>query len=260
MHRVTVFIIILSASLLFVGAGQFDPHSAAQAAPLPLPIVDQTTTESAVVSVSTLQRPDEPLPAAAEDPMHAALTEYFETAMNFWVKPSSLSTDYHAVASDMATVCLAEEPIWASDKTRARTGIQMLALAYHESNYRAYVDNGTCNKYTKEHAPKDVARLFNLFGDCDGGEAHSMWQVWPKQMLDSNGKLVEFTAKDIDSDRKTAIRAALFIARRSIRGSGGLCWYSGEGSGGDCPKAAVRYETAQDYYKHHPFTPPTLAD
>jgi hypothetical protein len=258
MHRVTVFITLLVACL-FISGTSLPDKATAQAASLPA--VDLTTTEAALVNITPMQLPvtEEPAPAV-EDLQHAALTDYYEAAMNFWVKPTSLSTDYHAVASDMATVCLNEEPIWSNDTTRARTGIQMLALAFHESSYRAYVDDGTCNKYTKEHAPKDVARLFALFGDCDGGEAHSMWQVWPKQMLDSNGKLVEFTARDLDSDRKNAIRAALFIARRSIRGSGGLCWYSGEGSGGDCPKAAVRYETAQDYYKHHPFTPPHLAD
>jgi hypothetical protein len=237
-----ILIAILTACLtVLAGVGLASKHSPeAQAAAAQQP--EMTLTNAVVQMPEPMPKLD---PMDPVDPHQAALMDYFETAMQFWLKPTSLSTDYHSVASDVAQVVLSEEPIWPTDTTRGRTGIQMLAIAFHESSFRAYVDNGTCNRYAKdEHAPKEISKLFQMFGDCDGGMAHSMWQVWPK---------AEFSAQTLDADRKNAIRAALYLARRSIRGSGGLCWYSGEGTGGDCPKAAVRYETAQDYWKKHPF-------
>jgi hypothetical protein len=81
-----------------------------------------------------------------------------------------------------------------------------------------------------------------------------MWQVHPLKWNDGHGHIEEFSGEAL-SDRKTAIRAALILARRSIRGSGGLCWYTGEGTDGNgCPKAVVRFNFGIDYFRKHPYT------
>jgi hypothetical protein len=198
----------------------------------------------------------EPLPEApTRNPQLENLAAYFETAMNKWAKPDKLSADYHSIATDVATVVLAEDPIWTTDTTRARTGIELLGIANFESTYRTFVDDGTCNRYAKDpHAPKEIAALLKKFGNCDGGWAHSMWQVHPLKWNDGHGHIEEFSGEAL-SDRKTAIRAALILARRSIRGSGGLCWYTGEGTDGNgCPKAVVRFNFGIDYFRKHPYT------
>lgn len=132
----------------------------------------------------------------------------------------------------------------------------LLGIAFWESRYRQYVDDGTCNKYAQVHnPPKDIAKLLQM-GNCDGGWAHSMWQVHPMKWNDGHGHLEEFSG-DALSDRQTAIRAALLIARRSIRNSGGLCWYTGEGADGNgCPKAVTRFNHGADYWRKHPYTAP----
>lgn len=194
------------------------------------------------------------MPEPIGDPRIELLTQYFETAMKSWVKPDAFSVDYHAVASDVATVIVGEDPIWDGDKSRARTGIMLLGIAMWESRYRAYVDDGTCNKYAsvKGPLPKEIKVLLQK-GNCDGGWAYSMWQVHPVRWNAGNGRIEDWT-REVLMDRKAAIHAALAIARRSIRGSGGLCWYTGEPGGDEgCPKAEVRFKTGLEYYRDHSF-------
>lgn len=257
MMRRFIFLGVLSACLLVIaGAVLAKNEKSLSAAPstTTLSSGEQTTMVSVAPSTTASALTPESLLEPKEDPRLEPLTSYFETAMNTWAKPDKLSADYHSIATDVATVVLAEDPIWDSDTNRYRTGLVLLGIGFWESRYRTYVDDGSCNKWVNGvGAPKEIAQLIQG-GNCDGGWAHSIFQIHPMKWFDGK-KFTEYTGKMLLADRKTAVKAALLIARRSIRNGAGLCWYTGEGAdGGGCPKGVTRLNTGVDYAKKHPFS------
>jgi hypothetical protein len=252
--------------------------------------VSQTVLTYAVVS-STPTEITQDQPAVSDEKIKEKarfdeFTAYIQEAMNSATTPDQYSVDYDQVANDLATVVLdPEEPaFWKNDKTKARTAIMMVGIAYHETNYRAYVDDGRCND-PEWRKSEEGAKMMRISGNCDGGIAHSMWQVhtstdgivvMPANYDDSSkdtdkrewcyafemkenrcatdeGKLI--APKEMASDRQAAIRVALHMARRSIRRGVKLCQYTGEGD--VCPKGDVRYNWAEGpkgYSTKHPFT------
>jgi len=256
MRRSVFFVVLMASTMVFAGVGL------AQISPSPKEQVATTTATVATIPASITTVTGIPAPAEDEeddDGRLESLTEYFEDAMTSWARPDKLSADYHSIASDMASVVVAEDPIWVSDTSRARTGIMLLGIAFWESRYFSYVDNGSCNKYVNGRgAPKEIRRLIQS-GNCDGGWAHSMWQVHPMKWYVGNGQYEEFSGEKL-LDRKTAIHAALLIARRSIRSTNGLCWYTGEGAdGAGCPKAIVRFDYGVKYSRLNPFVEKAIA-
>lgn len=144
------------------------------------------------------------------------------------------------VAEDVAAVVAEEEPAFANDDDRSRTGVLMVSIARFESEYAKWVDDGRCNDAAWRQSADGKREMRK--GDCDHGHAYSLWQVHPYAGHD---------AADL-TDRRKAISAALELARRSLRMGAGLCRYTGEPLD-NCPKGTARLEAAKDWSRKHPF-------
>jgi len=240
---------------------------------------NHVTFTSAVVSapeVFTIAPEPEIEVESADQARFSELHGYVFDAMNAAVKPDQYSVSYDDVSRDIVTVVLDpnEPPIWRNDKTKARTNIMMVSIAYHETNFRAYVDDGRCNS-TKWRNSDEGVKFMKISGNCDGGIAHSMWQVhtglggivtvpvdydsnpsdrrewcYSYQCTSHDGTLV--APVEMTTNRQAAIRVALHMIRRSVRNNVGLCQFTGE-KGSSCPKGEVRYSWAEEYSKKHPF-------
>jgi hypothetical protein len=192
-----------------------------------------------------------PLRVETDDDRLIPLAAYVEKAMRTWAPPDSLSADYEEIAVQIAVTALDEEPVWDWDTTRARTAILLASLAFWESRFRAYVDSGACNE-------KGFAKHSKLayLGTCDGGWAHSIWQIHPMRLCTSKDTSGYCVYTDVTGaklgDRAYAAKTALWLARRSIRGGAGLTGYTGETEG--FSKARVRLAFALDYSRRHPYT------
>jgi hypothetical protein len=177
------------------------------------------------------------------------LRDHALVAMKKW--PTALHevphADYDGVAWDIAKVVEQEGPIATREKTPdgpwgpERSVVFLAALGYWEgARFAAYVDEGKCNDWMAEAWKTPVrvpdkktgvatvypnfkvltaeARKLIAFGDCDGGHAYSLWQVWPHG---------DFTADRL-RERREAARAALLKARQSFALRGNLSCYTGE--------------------------------
>jgi hypothetical protein len=180
------------------------------------------------------------------------LAAYVLTAMKRWAPPDELSADYEEIARQIATTALDGEPVWEHDTSRGKTAILIASLGFWESRFRAYVDDGSCNAKGFTSRSK-LAYL----GNCDGGWAHSIWQIHPMRLCTSKDAAGFCTYEDVTgkklSDRAYASRIALWLARRSIRGGAGLTGYTGEVAG--FTKARTRLSFALDYSRRHPYNP-----
>lgn len=159
-----------------------------------------------------------------------------------------------------------EAPIWADDTTGARTGLLLMNVAFNESRFRGYVDDGRCNDPIWREGVEGKQLL--KFGTCDGGHAFSifqihahrrLWLTWDGSDIKSNGDanagdvLVNPTA--IIANRELALTTALHMLRKSIKSTNGsLRYYTGEWSG-PAPKAAIRLEGALAYERRRSFLP-----
>jgi hypothetical protein len=117
-----------------------------------------------------------------------------------WAETAEARRDrYRSIADDVAAVV--EERVTTSgacgslETCRARAAGMLLGIARHESGFAADVDAGRCYRGRDGKGPR-----------CDGGAAHSMWQ------LRSGGE----EAALFDRDRRAAAREALRRAGRSI--------------------------------------------
>jgi hypothetical protein len=120
-------------------------------------------------------------------------------------------------------------------------GTLMAALGYWEgSRFAAYVDDGLCNNKAWRKTSEGVATM-KLGGSCDGGYAHSIWQIHTIEGSVCSRELV-------DGSRFGAARCALELARKSIVARGNLSWYTGE-SAYHHPKADERLEWARKAIK-----------
>jgi hypothetical protein len=199
----------------------------------------------------------------AADP--APLAAYVVAAMRTWVKEGAGTAPFEDVARDIAVVALSERPAFDGDESRARTALLLAAVAdYEGAHYRDYVDRGMCNDPAWRATEK--GRVTMLQGDCDGGIAHSLWQIHPEfgglVLLDDDREwthsweakgAVPILGRNLVEDRKLAARVALHMMRRSLRSHAGLCLFTGEQA--PCPKGAQRLAHAESYSKRHPFAP-----
>ena len=98
-------------------------------------------------------------------------------------------------------------------------------------------------------------KMMHITGDCDGGRAHSLWQIHP--IVDHGSRLYEFCNIDVvgsGASRVGAAKCALAIARASMESTGTLCGYSGEPCfEGDHPKADLRLDFIRSAITKHPF-------
>jgi len=125
---------------------------------------------------------------------------------------------YNGIVRDLLSVVYdpAEKPLFGGTHARARTASLMLSIAQTESGFRRDVDFGI-GKDSKG----------------DSGESHCLMQVRLSKMADNgktstrihlDGPLYTFSkdgtgygGEDLLSDRKLCFRAALHIARQSVR-------------------------------------------
>lgn len=252
---------------------------ASAASPQEHPAVTNMQPQTLVAVVTPTEVPVQPeaLPSEEEAKVEQ-LADYVLSAMNSWAKPDAFSADYDPIAHDIASVALdpKEPPIWKEDKDRSRTAIMLASIGFWETRYRAYVDDGLCNDKAWRASPEGQ-EMMRKFGFCDGGIARSIWQIhadWggivvlPANYDDESQDIAKrewcyanecaeddsFVVKPEEfTNRKLAAYVALHMARRSIRGTGGLCQFTGEVEVG-CPKAAARYDWAADYSRKHPFS------
>ena len=122
-----------------------------------------------------------------------------------------------------ATLLGIAQPIWPNDDG-TKTARLLVCVAFYESRFRGYVDDGRCNDPDWRASPEGVRTM--RLGTCDGGRARSLWQL-----------------HDFRGDRQQAMQEALRRLRFSIRAMGDLRGYTGE-RGPDAPKARVRLACA----------------
>jgi hypothetical protein len=259
---------------------------AAAASPQEHPAVTnmQPQTLAAVVTPTEVPVQPEALPSEEEAKVEQ-LADYVLGAMNFAVKPDENSASYESVAHDIAEVVSdpKEPPIWKEDSTKARTAIMLVSIAFWETSFRSFVDEGKCNDKAWRASPEGQEAM-RRWGTCDGGIARSIWQIHAEHGItvvpanyddesqelskrewcyssecgdDDGGTIISPEA--MVSDRKNAARVALHMARRSIRNNAHLCQFTGEGGLGDdgCPKGEIRYDWAEGpkgYSRKHPFS------
>lgn len=206
------------------------------------------------------------------------LITYVLAAMTTWSPLAEHAADattdenaarYRSIAVDIAAVAEEEEPIFPKDETRARSAIQLAAVAFFEGRFWKFVDEGDCNRvpFGGKHDPR---------GTCDGGHAFSLWQIHPASMV--NGKLRRIVLEEgtygwadnptyrateaekarweeavsgpkLLADRRLAARVALRMLKK-----GGTIGYTGEGPDSH-PKADARAQLASSWVQAHPFEP-----
>jgi len=175
-------------------------------------------------------------------------------------------------ATDGRRRCLWGVPGWNSDHAKA---VLLAAVGYWEgARYAKSVDDGSCNDPAWRADPAN-ATLIHLTGNCDGGRAHSIFQIWPRVGSAHDSPINASCDKDAVAVRYTAARCALQILRMSMMQSSDLTGYTGEtpppgtsaswkeqairpldtGEGSWRQKSTVRLEFARKALKKHPFLP-----
>lgn len=248
--------------------------ASAQQKPLAVAAMQPEITQAVVTPTEVPVQP-EAKSEKKEDAKVGQLTDYLLEAMRSAVKPMSVSASYEDIAHDVATVVLdpTEPPMWKDDSTKARTAIMLVSIAYHETSFLAYTDDGRCND-RKWRDSAEGRKTMAQSGSCDGGLARSMWQVhtdfggiyvipanYDDDTREINKREWTYANQDVDDgtlirseqmkDRQSACRVALHMARRSIRNHAKLCQFTGEM--GECPKGDIRYDWAERYSTKHPF-------
>ena len=253
----------------------------AASAPQSAVVIQPVSVTAAVVTPTEIPQQPEVNVKSEDQIRFEKFENYVLDAMNSAAKPDSYSASYKDVAHDIATVVLdpQEPPIWKNDKMKARTAVLLVSLAYNETSFHAYVDDGRCND-VKWRSTSEGAKTMKIGGNCDGGHARSMWQLhmsggivivpvnyddeskdvdrrewcYSYQCSEDDGKVVD--PKQVIENRQDAIRIALHMVRRSIRNHVGLCQFTGESD--VCPKGEVRLQWAEGpkgYSKFHPYSP-----
>lgn len=201
-----------------------------------------------VRAVQHLSLDDTVFVEAPPDPRVTEMAAYIEhDVMERWTPAARKlqAADYHEVAIDLAHAVLARP---SADPWK--DGVLLAALGYFEgARYAKYVDDGSCNDPAWRKDPANAVML-RSWGDCDGGYAHSIFQIHP--IVDPSSSLYGLCSLKAISDRRGAAECALAIARRSVDSTGSLSGYTGEDST-YCPKAEQRMKFALDAIEKHPF-------
>jgi hypothetical protein len=222
-------------------------------------------------------------------PAHAPLAVYLDTAARSWMKlpdceksPSACAVfvgrEDETVEAVLARVATTAEQVAGilldgfdddleSVDDVPKAGLILMSLAFNESRFRAYVDDGRCNDTTWRKSP--LGRRLLKLGSCDGGIAYSLFQIhvyegvhlyWGTMSGAEWGFRPDPTARrervahadDLLADRRLAIVTALHMVRASLAAHAGLCHYTGE-SIKHCPKGEARINLAIRYQAAHPY-------
>lgn len=172
------------------------------------------------------------------------LAIYLASVLAFLV-PSMKEARRDSIATDIATVTLAEERAFDNDDDGQKTALLLVSIAHYETgrSWAEWIDSGACN----DPAWREKHALWMRGGDCDSSKAWSMWQIHvPGDSVELGRALV--------ANRKNAVRTALTIARESLKSGAGLCHYSGE-TYPRCKLASMRLETARNWVTKFPYRP-----
>lgn len=153
---------------------------------------------------------ESPAPVAGVTPQpepNEILTQYLEDTMLKWVQlPDCVATParcvswekveresvdharerFHSIARDVAQAAAVEKSAWPHDPLNGRMAEFVLGLAFMESRFREYVDNGQCNDIAWQQT-EEGAHLTGIGGNCDFAKglkmvlATSMWQIHADQ-------------------------------------------------------------------------------
>ena len=216
-----------------------------------------------------------PIAAATDDPgtaQYRHLRDHVLGVMRSWPKGSKElpTADLNDIASDVAAAVLSEPETvelatgkscdmvrdsgrcfwpngWSSDGDKA---VLLASLAYYEgSRFAEYVDASRC---TDKEWRKVHAHAMRIGGECDGGYAHTLWQIHPFRPAPTATIYPVCDVSDVDTSRFGAARCALEIARKSISGRDNLTLYTGENDY-DHPKADERLNFARETIRKHPY-------
>lgn len=198
----------------------------------------------------------------------SSLATYTLEIMNGWTHavPQVPTADYVSVATDIAEVAKTPED-----------AVLLAAIGYWEgSRYAEYVDTHACNVWmaeAKTHGrtvadpksgiltriankgalPREAQKLL-AYGDCDGGEAYSLFQIHP--VADRAAPVhADCALETITASRKNAAKCALELAQQSIRYTGDLSSYTGEWGAATHPASDKRLAFAKRALIKHPFQP-----
>jgi len=214
--------------------------------------------------------PTSTAPIAVEPDGLSKLAAYTLDALTAWKKPGKDAVSYEAVATDIAQVCLASEPLWTSDPHRVRCAILLASLAYHEGALLAYVDDGRVNsgRWREDAWRRGITWSPNI---SDNGEAYSLWQIHTEKGIiltpdgewrHSEGAVTDaqgsrkpgvIIGPDLTKNRKLAVKVALAFVRKSLRVTHSLVGYTGETRETGYNKARQRELFAANWVKRHPF-------
>lgn len=222
-------------------------------------VVPLATHERVELPIAVVEeRAEAPSAQPCEDDAECrALAAYVESAMRAWnAGPmAGAVTRYHEIAQDIAFVALRSPRVW-KDSDGTREALLLAGIAWFETRFRDYVDDGSCNRWMLDawkHGgnlnalPRKQRETLTL-GTCDGGRAASIWQIHFGESDATRG----LTSIDGYSNRKLAASSALAIARRSIQAGAGLMQYVG-GVGPDrVEKARQRLAKGESWYAKHP--------
>jgi hypothetical protein len=153
---------------------------------------------------------------------------HFEKADDARARFNMTATQIAKVASGFATNLADGVSGEYSPDVAAYHALELTAIAFEESGFHKYVDDGTCNKDATLNR-KDPR------GDCDSGKSFGDWQIQPGWMVD---RIIgrPTTGWELVADRKLSVVAAWGI--RDLRPSAWTVW----------PRARVR---ARDYARSH---------
>jgi hypothetical protein len=207
-----------------------------------LKIVLPLLTAVFLTTIPAMSQEGDPLPAYLE---RAALSWMrlpdcgrSQAACDAWTKTEGESPD--EMRARIATVA---NEVSASVGT-VKYGLLLMSIAFNESQFSRYVDDGLCNDWEWRKTPEAAKPLAR--GGCDNGHAYSLWQVHPRDKqertdLEYRGPLW----------RMNAIAIARDIMLESLKWDGTLRRYTGE-TDLLAPKAFRRQRMAEAYLAAHP--------
>lgn len=177
-----------------------------------------------------------------------ALALYLSTVLAV-VSPSVNPLRRASITNDIATVALSEERAFDDDANGQKTALLLTSIPYYETgnSWASWIDDGRCN----DPEWRELNAHWLKGGGCDHALAWGFWQIHAP----GNDPVI---GKTYVTNRRNGIRAALFIARASLRSGVGLCGYSGE-TYPNCPKANHRLEKAREWAIKFPFSSNELA-
>ena len=209
MYRVLIWCasaLVLSALVIgaVASASQSSPNSQ------PLPVAAPPPEPVAAPVAETPAPKPEIKPAPEPNPL---LATYIENTMLSWTQLPDCSTEgktdkqaavitarcaawekiemetlehtrsrFHSIANDVAQAAAIESSPYTNDALNAHMSEFVLSLAFEESRFREYVDDGRCNNMAWQKTPEG-RHLTAIGGTCDGqgkmkiALATSMWQI-----------------------------------------------------------------------------------